>query len=128
MLSRVRCSTDDAGTANQTRSNVVDDVSVEIRRHHDIELMRIGHQLHGGVVDNHLLELDSWIKFSHLFAASQEQSIAQLHDVGLVNGGDLLAVVLGGVVEGELCDSQRLGLGDDFEALDDTGNCLVLES
>lgn len=90
--------------------------------------MWIRDQLHCCIVNNHFFELDSWVELCHLFAAFQEQAVAELHDVGFVDGSDLLSVVLNGVVKRELCDSQRLGLGDNFEALNDSGNGFVLES
>lgn len=62
--------------------------------------------MHGCIVDNHFFKLDSRIELCHLLAALQEQAVAELHDVGFVDGGDLLPVVLDGVVERELGDSQ----------------------
>lgn len=89
--------------------------------------MRIAYQLHRSVVDDHLLEVNPRVELRHRLAASQEQSIAELHDVGLVDGCDLLAVVLDGVVESELGDPQRLLLCDDLQALHDAGNGLVFK-
>lgn len=89
--------------------------------------MWIRDQLHGCVVNNHLFKLNSWVELCHLFATLQEQTIAKLHDVGFVDGSDLLPVVLDGVVERELGNSQRLGLSDDFEALNDSRYGLVFE-
>ena len=44
-----------------------------------------------GVVDDQLLVLDLGIFARHLAAAAQEQAVAELHDVGLVDRGHLLA-------------------------------------
>lgn len=112
-------------------------------------LMRVGHQLHGRVIHNHLLELNARIQlrylnkktnlvlfahkrdantfFSYILAALQEHAVAQLHDVRLVDTRHLLAVVLRRIVERELGDTQRLGARNDLQALDDTGNGFVLE-
>lgn len=89
--------------------------------------MWIRDQLHGCVVNDHFFEFDSRVELCHLFAASQEQTIAKLHDVGFVDGSHLLPVVLDGVVEREFGNSQRLGLSDHFQTLDDSGHGLVLE-
>lgn len=51
-----------------------------------------------------------------------------IHDVGLVDGRDLLASVHDGKVKGKLGDALRAGLGDDLHALDDAGVDLVLET
>ena len=45
--------------------------------------------LHGGVIHNHLLELDIGIELGNLLDRAEEQPIAQLHDVRLVNGRHL---------------------------------------
>ncbi len=47
-----------------------------------------------------------------------------LHDVGLMNAGDRLAVVLDGVGESVLGNAHRGITGDDLEVLDDAGNDL----
>ena len=49
--------------------------------------------LHGGVVDDHLLELDGRVELGDLLARPQEEAVAQLHDVRLVHRGHLLAAV-----------------------------------
>lgn len=51
---------------------------------------------------------------------------SSLHDVGLVNSGDLVPPLLGGVVEGELCDAPWLLSGDDLQTFDHT--CHTLQS
>lgn len=91
-------------------------------------LVGIRNQLHSCVIDDHFLEFDSRVEQCHFFAASQEQSIAELHDVGLVHSCHLLAVVFDGVIESELGDPQRLLFGDDLETLDDSRNSLVFKS
>ena len=39
----------------------------------------------------------------------EKESVAEFHNVRLVDGGDLTTVVLGGEVEGELGDARALG-------------------
>ena len=60
--------------------------------------------------------------------AVEEQAVAQLHDVGLVDRRHLLAAVTARVLEREARDARRRLLGDDLQALDDPGNHLVLEA
>lgn len=89
--------------------------------------MGVRYQLHRSIVHNHFLEFDARIQFcnlkimhwlvvihalnhgrgeSYLLAASQKQTIAEFHDVRLVHAGDLLAIVLCGIVECEFGDAQ----------------------
>ena len=57
--------------------------------HHDVKLLGLGDELHGGVVHDHLVELNVRVEGGHVFAALKEQAVAELHDVRLVNSGDL---------------------------------------
>ncbi|KAK5624346.1 hypothetical protein RRF57_000062 [Xylaria bambusicola] len=54
-----------------------------------------------------------------------EETVGQLHDVGLVDASNLLAVVGKGESEGKLGDSLGLEACDDLEGLDDAGHALV---
>ena len=60
--------------------------------------------------------------------ALEEQAVAELHDVRLVDRRDPLAAVARGVVERELARSASTPLGDDLQALDDARDDLVLEA
>ena len=60
--------------------------------------------------------------------ALEEQPVAELHDVRLVDGRHLLPAVPPRVLEGELGDARRRPLGDDLQALDDARHDLVLEA
>jgi hypothetical protein len=57
----------------------------------------------------------------------EEQAVAHLHDVGLVNRRHLLAPVRRAYSKANLRDARRALLRDDLQALDDAGNDLVLE-
>ena len=59
--------------------------------HHDVKLLGLGDELHGGVVHDHLVELDVGVESGHVLAALKEQAVAELHDVCLVYSGDLNA-------------------------------------
>jgi hypothetical protein len=105
-----------------------------------------GTDLHAGVVDDHLLIADGGVFLSHHSAASKELSIRKLpisrwsvwaqirgqreivHDVGLVDGGDLLSPVLDGILEGEAGNTKRSRAGDDFQTLYNTRSYHVLQA
>ena len=70
------------------------------------------HQLHAHVVDDSVLELDVLVARRDLACDREEQAVGVLHDVGLVHGGHLMAVVAARVVEGKLDDSLRAADGD----------------
>lgn len=120
----------DTGTSDETSSDVGNNVTVQVGHDHNVELLGLGDKLHGGVVDNHVVELDAraGILLGDLTAGVEEETIGQLHDVGLVDAGDLLAAVAESKVKGEARNALRLGAGDDLEGLDNTGVGLVLEA
>lgn len=118
----------DTGATDKGGTNVGQDTTVQVGHDHDVELLGLGDALHGGVVDNHVVVLDAGELGGDLLAGVAEETIGQLHDVGLVDAGNLLAAVGLGEREGELGDSLRLGVGDDLERLDDAGHALVLET
>jgi hypothetical protein len=108
--------------------------------------LRSGDELHRGVVDDHGVKLDACVSVLLLgdtLARVEEQTISELHDVGLVDTGDLLrgmsamqpcpqtatylSVVLQRKVECESGDSLGLGSGGHLQALHDTRETLVLE-
>ncbi len=67
------------------------------------------------------------ISLGHAAATAQEQPIRQLHDVGLVNGVDFLALILSGILESKFRDARRSLLRDDLQAFHHTGDDLVLQ-
>ena len=84
-------------------------------------------QRHAGRVDDALVVGDVGVVAGDGAQALQEQAVAELHDVGLVNAGDALPAVGAGELEREPRDVRRRLLGDDLEALDDAGHDLVLD-
>jgi hypothetical protein len=117
-----------ARAAYKGSANVGQNATVQIGHDHDIELLRLAHALHGGVIDDHVIGLDGRVLLGHLVEGLAEQAVGQLHDVGLVDARHLLAVVGHGEGEGEPRDALRLGARDDLERLDDAGDGLVLEA
>lgn len=119
---------DDTGTTDEGGTNVGQNATVQVRHDHNVKLLGAGDGLHGGVVDNHVVDLEGGVVVGDAVEGGAEETVGQLHDVGLVDAGNLLAVVGEGEVEGELGDALRLGAGDDLEGLDDAGDGLVLET
>lgn len=119
---------DNTGATDESGTNVGEDTTVEVRHDHDVKLLRTRDSLHGGVVDNHVVDLKGRELLGDLVEGAAEETIGKLHDVGLVDAGNLGAVVGEGKVEGKLGNALRLGAGDDLEGLDDAVDALVLEA
>lgn len=119
---------DDTGTTDKSGSDVGEDTTVQVRHDHDVKLLGSADALHGGVIDNHVVGLELREILGESVEGTTEETVGQLHDVGLVDAGNLLAVVGEGEAEGELGNALRLGAGDDLERLDDAGHALVLET
>lgn len=116
------------GTTDKGSTNVGQNATVQVGHDHDVELLGLGDALHGGVVDDHVVGLDSGVLGGGLLESGAEKTIGQLHDVGLVDTCDLLAVVGQGKAKGELGDALRLGTGDNLERLHHALDGLVLQA
>jgi len=82
-------------------------------------------KLHASIVDNHIAELNVWEFGGNLTSTLQEQAIGELHNVGLVDGGNFLATVGFGILKGKASDIFRLFDGGDFVGGDDSWNNLM---
>lgn len=109
---------DDTGTTDKSSADVGEDATVQVGHDHDVELLGSGNSLHGGIVDDHVVDLKGGIVLSGLVESGAEETVGKLHDVGLVDTGDLLAVVGKGEAEGKLGDALGLGPCDNLEGLD----------
>lgn len=78
-------------------------VSCEGRKGAYVRLLAFPLSGHSRVINDHIPAGDSrtFVFLSNLSEGVQEETISQLHDVGLVNTGDLLSSVLQGKVESE---------------------------
>lgn len=74
--------------------------------------------MHASVVHNHVVCRDAWVVLTDTLDGVAEKTVCKLHDVGLVDAGDLLAVVGERERVGEFGDAFRLCAGDDLERLD----------
>ena len=107
----------DAQAADQAGAEVADQVAVEVLHQQHVEAGRVLHQLHAAGVDDQLLVLDVRVLvLVDAAGAAEEQAVGHLHDVGLVEDGDLLPVAARGVAEGEAGDARAGRLGGDLEA------------
>ncbi len=116
------------GATDKTGTNVGEDTSVQVGHDHDVKLLGTRDALHRGVVDDHVVVLNGGVVFTDPLNSVSEQTIGQLHDVGLVDASDLLAVVGKRKGEGKLGNALRLLTGDDLERLHDAVDGLVLET
>lgn len=60
------------------------------------------------------------MKYLYLFASPEEESISQLHDVRLVNGGYFLAPVFGRKIKSEFCNALTFLASRNLQAFDDS--------
>ena len=119
----------DAEAADEPGARSLHDVAVEVRQDEDVVQVGLLDELHAHVVDDAVLELDPAVVVrGDRPAALEEQAVGQLHDVRLVDGGDLVPAVGDGVVEGEPGDPLRRGAGDDLDALRGVGADHVLDA
>src|SRR5712692_5921917 len=83
--------------------------------------------MHAGVIDDELLVPYLRIACRYVARATQKQAVAELHDVGLVYYGDLLAAVGARVGKGAARDAETGLFADDLEAFDHARNHFVLQ-
>lgn len=119
---------DNTRATDQGSTNVGQNTTVQVGHDHDVKLLRAGDGLHRGVVNNHVVDLEGRVLLCNLVEGVAEETVSELHDVGLVDASDLGAAVGESKGECEFGDALRLGAGDDLEGLDDAGDTLVLEA
>ena len=108
----------DAETADQPGREVADDVAVQVGQDEHVVQLGLLDELHAHVVDDAVLELDpALVLGGDGPAALEEEPVGQLHDVGLVDGRDLVPAVGDRVLEGVPGDPLRRLAGDDLDAL-----------
>jgi hypothetical protein len=115
-------------TTDETSTDVGENATVEVGCHHDVELLRTRYTLHTGVVYNHIVCGEAGVFLADTLDGVAEKTIGELHNVGLVDTGDLLAVVGESKGKGELGNALRLRASDDLQRLDDAIDGGVLET
>ena len=83
--------------------------------------------MHARIIDNQFVVPDLGKPRRNLAAALQEKAVAHLHDVGFVDGRDLLSPLAPRPFERRPRDTHRRILRDDLEALHHAWNHLVLQ-
>lgn len=119
---------DDTGPTDEGSADIGQDATVQVRHDHDVELLRTGDGLHGGVVDDHVVGFESGEVLGDFLEGVAEEAVGEFHDVGFVDARHFLAVVGQGEGEGEFGDAFGFGAGDDLEGLDHAGHGLVFEA
>lgn len=113
--------------AQQTAHHVRHDGSVEIGRQYDVELMRVRNELHATVVYDHVVVDNVRVILGDSSRGLQKEPVRQLHDVRFVDRGNFLPAIPLGVIKRVTRDTLRVGARDDFHALDDAVDALVLQ-
>ena len=113
-------------SSDQSRRQVRDDIAVRFSAERqtvvaDDERLR-------GIVDDLVVSDDIGVLLGNLTKTVEEETIRELHDVGLVNSRDLLSAFALSVLECETRNPRRCFFGDDLEALDDARHNHVLEA
>src|SRR4051794_14157474 len=93
------CAGHDSKTADQAGCEIGNDISIQVRQQKYVESLRTDYELHRSIVYDQFLVANLW-KLSRRFpAATQKQTIRELHDVRLMDRGYLLAPILCCVLE-----------------------------
>lgn len=116
------------GPTDERSTDIREDTTVQVRGEHDVELLGTLNSLHRSVIDDHIVGLQCREVLGGLVESVTEETVGELHDVSLVDTGDLLAVIGEGEAECEFGDALGLGAGDDLEGLDDAADGFVLEA
>lgn len=109
-------------TTDQTGTHVGQDITVQVGHDHDSVGVRcrVLNDSQTCSVQQVFVVLDVRVLLGDRSASLQEHAVGHLHNVGLVDGGDLVSAVLGGVVESVSSDSFGSIVGDQLDRLDDT--------
>lgn len=117
------------GATDETSTDVGEDVTVKVRSDQHLVLLGVGDGLHGAVVDNDGVGLDLGVELlANVGDGVAEQTVTLLHDVGLVDGGDLGEAVGLGEVESEASETLDDGLTGDLERLNHTRDGVGLQT
>lgn len=119
---------DNTRSTHKGRPNVGENATVQVGHNHNVELLGARNSLHGGVVDDHVVNLQSRVVLGDLVEGAAEKAIRKLHDVGLVDAGNLLAVVGKSETKGELGNALGFGASDNLQGLHNTLHGLVFET
>ncbi|KAI3488747.1 hypothetical protein L1887_47088 [Cichorium endivia] len=120
----------EAETADETGAHVGENVTVQVGHDHDAVGVwrRVLDDAEAGAVEEVLVVGDVRVLLGDLSAGVEEHAVGHAHDGSLVDGGDLVAAVLLGVVEGVAGDALGSLVGDELDGLDHAVDDLVLDA
>ena len=109
-------------TTDETGAHVGENVTVKVGHDEDLVVVGsgVGGHLEAGVVEKLGIELDIGEVLGDLAGGVEEETIGHLHDGGLVDNANLLAVDGAGLLEGVAEDTLGSLAGDELDGLDDT--------
>jgi len=109
-------------TTDETSAHVGENVTVKVGHDEDLVVVGsgIGGHLEAGVVEKLGIKLDIGEVLGDLAGGVEEETIGHLHDGGLVDNADLLAVDGTGLLESVAEDTLGSLTGDELDGLDDT--------
>src|SRR6266850_989672 len=115
------CSRNETETADEAGAKIRNDVAVKILKQHHIKLLGPHHELHARVIDNLVVRFYLGVITGNVAKTVEEKPIRQFHDVGFVNCRDLFPSFTTRILKRKSRDASRRFLGNDFDALDNTG-------
>lgn len=109
-------------TTDETGAHVGENVTVKVGHDEDLVVVGsgVGGHLEAGVIEKLGIELDIGEVLGDLAGGVEEETIGHLHDGGLVDNADLLAVDGAGLLEGVAEDTLGGLAGDELDGLDHT--------
>lgn len=107
-------------TTDETGAHVGENVTVKVGHDEDLVVVGsgVGGHLEAGVVEKLGIELDIGEVLGDIAGGVEEETIGHLHDGGLVDNADLLAVDGAGLLEGVAEDTLGSLAGDELDGLD----------
>lgn len=117
-------------TTDETGGKVGENVTVKVGHDHDAvrEWSGVLGDAEADTVEEVLVVSNVGVLLGNGTAGGKEHSVGHLHNVGLVDGGDLVTARLLGVVEGVTSDTLGSLVGDELDGLDDTLDDNVLDT
>lgn len=117
-------------TANETRGQIRQDITVQVRHNHDVLLVRsrVGDETETGGVNELRLQSKLRVLLGEFLGSGQEQTVRDLHNGGLVDGQNLGLANGAGVLKGVTQHTLRGLLGDELDRLHNTRDDNVLDT
>ncbi len=117
-------------TTDEAGAHIGKNVSVQVWHNEDLVVVWgwVGDDLQAGVVDQFGVELSGWEVLGDALGGGKEKPIGHLHDGGFVDGANLGAANVLGVLKGVAADALGSLTGDELDGLDNAINDDVLNT